>query len=246
MKNEITSKEYWEQSGVLNAEEHPVPVSMKKLFKKVLVKSNNESVALEIGCAPGDFLAYLCNEFNYRPEGIDYVEDAVEITKNTLIKNGLSDSTIYKEDFFTWNPKKKYDLVCSFGFIEHFNDVRVVIDKHVSLLKDNGKLIIEVPNFANGQYLLHKFLDKENFERHNTESMNLKFFKKTAKDYNLKIKHLGYVGGIFDFWWENNNPNFLQKIFRFILKILAFIGRRIPINNRFFSPFLVFIAEKKV
>lgn len=244
MKNEITSKEYWQQSGVLNAKEHPVPISIQKIFKKTLKINNDENrSALEIGCAPGDFLAYICKEFKYKPEGIDYVDGSAQITKNKLKENGLNESNIYEDDFFLWESEKKYDLVCSFGFIEHFNDVQPVINKHISLLKKEGVLIIEIPNFSNGQYIFHKLLDKENLNRHNLESMRLAFFKKLAVKHNLKIKYLGYAGGLFDFWWENNSPTLLQKIAFLFIKPIAFIGRKIPFNNKFFSPFIVFIAE---
>lgn len=246
MKNEITSKEYWQQTEVLNNQTHEIPLAFKKVFGKFLkVNQNPDAVALEIGCAPGAFLAHICKNFKYKPEGVDYVRGAAQITNETLLNEGLNEAKIYEEDFFKWQPEKKYNLVSSFGFIEHFNDVDVVIEKHVSLLQNGGTLILEVPNFTHGQNILHKWLDKENLSRHNTTSMHIKFFKEIAKQYNLKIKYLGHVGGAFDFWWENQNPTTFQKLFRFCLKPIALVGKKIPLNNRLFSPFLIFIAEKQ-
>lgn len=245
MRNEITSKKYWQQTGVLNNQGHSIPLPITKLLTKVLNKNNDKkATALEIGCAPGTFLSYICKEFNYKPEGIDYVAGSSEITKKTLVESGLSNFIIHEEDFFTWKPNKKYELVSSFGFIEHFHNVNVVINKHISLLKDKGILILEVPNFTHCQYFLHKILDKENLDRHNIEPMYIEFFEKLTESHDFNIKYLGYTGGFFDFWWENNNPTLLQKMIRFFLKPIAFLGRRIPISNKYLSPFLVFIAEK--
>lgn len=245
MKNEITSKEYWEQTEVLNSGDREIPSPLAKLFKKVLKKNEREgAVALEVGCCPGTFLSYLCKEFNYLPEGVDYATGAAEITKKTLRKAGLPEATIHQEDFFNWDTKKKYNLVSSFGFVEHFRDASIGADKHIDLLKEDGVLVLEVPNFTNGQYHLHYWLDRENLERCNIKAMHISFLKDLVKRHNLKVEYLGYVGGIFDFWWENDNPNLFQKIIATLLRPVAYIGRRIPLNNRIFSPFIVLIARK--
>lgn len=245
MINEITSKEYWEQTEVLNSQQRDIPPPLAKLFKKILKRNQRENaVALEIGCAPGTFLSHICKEFNYLPEGIDYAKGASEITNRTLRENGLPQATIHEEDFFTWKAPRQYDLVSSFGFVEHFHDLSIGVDKHIDLLKEGGLLVLEVPSFTNGQYLLHYWLDRENLERCNLKAMHISFLEDIAKRHDLKVKYLGYVGGIFDFWWENENPTLFQQIVGTLLRPVAYIGRRIPINTRIFSPFIVLIAEK--
>ena len=59
--------------------------------------------------------------------------------------------------------KTKYDLVYSCGFIEHFIDWEQIFIKHLSLVKDGGRIIITTPNFNSMQGLLHRNLDKVNF-----------------------------------------------------------------------------------
>ncbi|MEX0917672.1 MAG: class I SAM-dependent methyltransferase [Candidatus Paceibacterota bacterium] len=246
VSNEITSKEYWQQTGVLNSQERDVPPPIATLFKKILKKNEYDgAIALEIGCAPGTFLAYICKEFNYQPEGVDYANGASEITNHTLRKAGLPRAIIHEEDFFTWKPSRQYDLVSSFGFVEHFHDLSIGVNKHVDLLKNGGTLVLEVPNFTNGQYVLHNWLDRDNLVRCNLKAMHISFLEDIVKQHNLDVKYLGYVGGIFDFWWENEHPNIFQKLAKLLLKPIAYIGRRIPIQNRLFSPFIVLIAEKQ-
>ena len=53
-------------------------------------------------------------------EGIDYVNGAKEMTLKMLNTFGIKDATIYEDNFLDWTPNKLYNLVCSFGFIEHF------------------------------------------------------------------------------------------------------------------------------
>jgi SAM-dependent methyltransferase len=216
------------------------------LFSRYLKKTKGES-CLEIGCVPGRFLAYICRNFGYYPEGIDYVKDTKKITGETLFCNGLREFTLYEEDFTKWKATKQYDLVCSFGFIEHFEgDLnRQVIEKHVKLLKLRGKLLIDIPNFNYFQYLFHLMLNREVLGTHNTKIMNLSYFKKIAKTYNLKILHLDYYGGLFNYWGLTENANFFQRlVFRLLKKVSKFAKKIRFLNNRFFSPFIVFIAEK--
>lgn len=240
----LASKEYWDKTkrGSSDSEEK---VIFKELFSKYLRNAGKNKVAIEIGCIPGLYLAYVCKNFGYFPEGIDYVEDAEKITGQTLRNFGLNKYRIYTKDFLKWKPPKKYDLVLSFGFIEHFLNPDEIINKHINLLKKGGKIILEVPNFGNGQKWLRCHLDLENLARHNTQVMSIPYFKRTARKHNLEIDYLGYYGDLFDFWWENENANITQVIAYYILKRFATITKRISLNNKYFSPYLIMIAEKK-
>jgi len=134
MDNNLANVAYWES---LNRNIHaPKKIIFSKIFKSFLLekKISSKNIALEIGCVPGIFLGYLCKNFGYFPEGIDFVKDSKKITQGTLKKFGINKSIVYEEDFLGWKPTKKYDLVCSFGFIEHFKDTTRIILKHVTLL----------------------------------------------------------------------------------------------------------------
>jgi len=53
-------------------------ILFEDLFLKYLDKTRGKT-CLEIGCVPGKFLAYICKNFGYFPEGIDYVKDTKKI-----------------------------------------------------------------------------------------------------------------------------------------------------------------------
>lgn len=246
MSNELANKEYWEQnwkkSNKLEVTYNKNP--FRKQFSKHITADNDGEYALEIGCVPGIFLGHLGKDFGFNVEGIDYVEGAAQTTTNTLQKFGIEKAKIYEEDFLRWMPPRLYDLTCSFGFIEHFLDVDPIVDKHVKALRPGGTLILEIPNFSGLQFWLHYFLDRQNLERHNTNIMNLEYFYATVQRHKLSISCLEYTGGLFDFWWENDKPSGFQKIIFNILRTLAFLGRRIPLNCRLSSPFIILIAKK--
>jgi 2-polyprenyl-3-methyl-5-hydroxy-6-metoxy-1,4-benzoquinol methylase len=244
MQNNLASKEYWtdlNRTSIFDVK----TIVFSRLFNKYLKKSGNEKkIILEIGCVPGVFLGYISTKFGYFPEGIDFVKGSEKTTKLTLEKMGIKESNIYEADFLEWTAPKMYDVVCSFGFIEHFEDPSDIIDKHIKVLKPGGTLILEIPNFTYGQKFLRNILDKENLNRHNTNIMNLLFFKNIVIRNNLKIEYLNYYGGLFGFWWENKNPSVTQKIIYLFFKYVSVLTKKINISNKYFSPYIILIAKK--
>jgi trans-aconitate methyltransferase len=242
----LSSKDYWENVKRVNAAP-PQHVLFEDLFFRYIKTATPGQTAIEVGCVPGTFLAFISKHFGFFPEGVDFAQSSRDVTTQTLRSFGLTECKVYIADFLDWSAPKKYDLVLSFGFIEHFKNSEEVIDRHIRLLKRGSKLILEMPNFANGQKVLHSLLDQENLSRHNTEIMNLAFFKTIVKKYNLHVDYLGYYGGPFDFWWENNNPTLPQRLVYSLLKpitkVSRFIGKKWFLNNKFFSPFLIMFAE---
>jgi 2-polyprenyl-3-methyl-5-hydroxy-6-metoxy-1,4-benzoquinol methylase len=222
-------------------------VLFEDIFFKYLNRSEGKS-CIEIGCVPGRFLAFISKKFGYFPEGIDYVESTKKITEETLQNNGIKNYRIYKEDFLKWIPLKQYDLVCSFGFIEHFrgNANREMVRKHIDLIKPGGKLIMDIPNFNYCQYLFHFLLNREILRQHNIKIMNLSYFKKIAEDYNLRILHLDYYGGLFGYFGLSDKPNLFQRAFYKLLRLIAKKTKGLAmLNNRFLSPFIIFVSEKE-
>ena len=126
------------------------------LFTKFL-KSSKDKRCLEVGCIPGNFLIAFKKNFSYKIYGVDY-SDKEELFHTNMRYNGIKDYTFFKEDFLSFNPNFKFDVVSSFGFIEHFNNPEPYIKKMIDLLKKDGVLIIGFPNFRRGQYLLHRLL----------------------------------------------------------------------------------------
>ena len=243
MKN-LTTEKYWSNLG-RKAPETELKIEFDEILNEHL-STGNKGVALEVGCVPGVFLTYICKTFGYTPEGIDFDERTFEVTSKTLKDNGLDNFKLYKEDFTKWRTDKKYDLVCSFGFIEHFDDAEDIVTKHINLLNNKGKLVIEIPNFSGFNKFLHKLVDKPSLDQHNTDIMNLKFFEDIAKKNNLKIIYLGYYGS-WHFQWgygRKETANLLQKCVYGLLKIISKITIHIKIRNKL-SNYIVFIAEKK-
>jgi 2-polyprenyl-3-methyl-5-hydroxy-6-metoxy-1,4-benzoquinol methylase len=60
-----------------------------------------------------------------------------------------------------------------FGLIEHFNDTKFIIGEHLKFLKPGGTLFITLPNFKSVNGWVQRSFDKENYDKHNINSMDL-------------------------------------------------------------------------
>jgi SAM-dependent methyltransferase len=65
-----------------------------------------------------------------------------------------------------------FDVVYSFGVIEHFDDPRPMVQKHFDLLRPGGTAIITVPHFGAGYGWLARRLDRKNYDIHNISIMS--------------------------------------------------------------------------
>ncbi|MFH0702326.1 MAG: methyltransferase domain-containing protein [bacterium] len=206
--------------------------------------------ALEIGCFPGRYLTVL-GELGYELNGIDLTpgieRNFVDWLKSRKYKTGEF-SKISLSEYRNKNSGIKYDLVCSFGFIEHFIDWKDVLLKHADFVKDEGYLIISAPNFRGIlQRILHFCLDNKNYKRHYIPSMNPFLWKKIVQDldFNFDIIYCGYFGA-FEFWVDKQEINSFQKIISIIIiKFLMPILKKLPGNNEIYSPYCGLIAKKR-
>lgn len=205
--------------------------------------SNSNGKCLEIGCFPGGILTVF-GELGYELHGID-LTSRVEIDLPRWLKlQGYRVGEFSKVDILKFFPSEQYDIVSSFGFIEHFSDWRGLLFKHASLVKKDGFLIIETPNFRGiVQRFLHLAFDKKNYERHNIDSMKPREWKKIVTERGFEIVFCGYFGN-FLFWVDDDERNWLQKM---LINLIQSTTKRylkyLP-NNRLYSPCCGLICKK--
>jgi 2-polyprenyl-3-methyl-5-hydroxy-6-metoxy-1,4-benzoquinol methylase len=214
-----------------------------RLFKHHFKRDSNASI-FEVGCAPGRWLLFFNQEFGYHIAGLDNSKMGVQKTLENFRWHGTN-GTMFNEDIFKFKSDKKYDYLLSLGFIEHFEDVDYVLEKHLALLKKDGTLILGVPNFLGINYFIQKTMDENILKKHNLGIMKLSFFNYVAKKFKLKIEFVGYIGG-FEPALFIPPPN-SNLVIRGLIK-LARIGRSVEIfdniNSPSFSSLLIAILKK--
>lgn len=199
----------------------------------------------EIGCYPGTYLSVL-GDLGYQLNGIDLTPNTDVLLIDWLKSHGYNIGKIEIKDFYKLDSDTKYDLVASFGFIEHFNDYEKVLKRHLDFIAKNGILVITTPNLNRPfLYALHKLFNPKTLKIHNINSMNPDIWKKTLIENGFEVTYSGFFG-YFNFWVENEKRNFLVKtILKVFIYFLPLISRIFPKNNRFFSPYIGLVARNK-
>ena len=146
-KNRMT-KTYWE-SVWENIKLPKIITPQKKhelhsIFAKYLPDGNRSFV--EVGCAPGSWMAYFKQNFNYDISGVEYAPAAYEKTKENLHLLKM-DAKLYLEDFMEFKHQP-YDIVFSSGFIEHFDDTGEVVRRLSDLCEKRGIIVTIIPNLC--------------------------------------------------------------------------------------------------
>jgi SAM-dependent methyltransferase len=202
---------------------------------------------LEIGCYPGRFLYYFSKEFGYRVSGVDFLPETIELPAR-LAESGVK-AEVFVSDFFSFRPSKRYDIVFSYGFVEHFLNWREVLQRHLDLLKPGGTLIIEMPSYRYGQYWLRWLIDPNFAAGHYLEVMDPEIWREALKETGLEVLYCGYLL-TFGIWIDTSSRAVKgrNKLARAIFLCAAATHKiiaRLKINfpNRYFSPYIAIIAK---
>lgn len=249
VNSRYTEKQYWENYY------RPLKMSAEGIRKVVgfydfhwdkLISSCSKKpeTILEIGAYPGRYLAYLSEKYSLRPTALDYNSDTSKFRHCFGLFN-IENYECITADFLEHQSDKKYDLVISNGFVEHFENFEQVMDKHCQYLAPGGALLIMIPNLRYFKKWYAGWLDPENLKIHNLECMDLEVFRQFAKRNNLDTKYLSYYGG-FTFK-VHQKLNSAQKIFyqmtRSLFKMLNPVLIKYP--GKYFSSSIIAIYTKK-
>lgn len=205
--------------------------------------------ALEVGCVPGKWLAFMARELGLKPSGIDFSKSGIECTLRNLEMLGIEHGGIVCGDFLKLPPDPRFDVVLSLGFIEHFTDVDAVIRRHLDWLKPGGTLVLGVPNFRGVYGPIQAILDRTVLDKHNLEVMSTSFFAKLGSRFDLTLRSAAYIGS-FEPLLPMGRPGvagpaqFFVKVF---LRVCTYIRRlRLfdRVNSRFFSSYILAVYTR--
>ena len=207
------------------------------------LRDDNRS-CIEIGCYPGRFLAVF-GELGYRLSGIDLAANLAALPA-WLATQGYQVADFWHEDFTEFRPQRKFDVVASFGFVEHFTNWQEILLKHAELVADRGYLVVEAPNFTGDfQRWLHSNYDKANYARHHVPAMNVEAWRKILEDNGFDIIFAGYFGR-FHFWTEPDVRSFQQRCaLRGLRTLKPLLKLILPRDRKSWSPFCGVIARKR-
>lgn len=202
----LTTKEYWANvwEGVKLPDVRVPTGDTEQVLRKFLPQNKR---LIEVGCAPGGWMAYYHQNFGYSVDGIEYVPDAAELTKANMKCLGIDDATIWCEDFFSIDTADyDYDVVFSAGFIEHFDDFTGVCGR----LADVGRIVVTViPNLFGVNGLISRKVRPHVYDKH--VLINLQKLREAHEANGLKTQFCNYVGGAQFFRLTDRNKFFQNR-----------------------------------
>lgn len=224
------------------------------IYKRYLYKKAGSKV-LEIGSAPGSHLVRLHKDMGFMPYGIEYSDSGAELNRRNFKENGIDPNSVIHADFFSEEflnqYRESFDVVISRGFIEHFTDVNGVIDNHLKLVKNGGRIVVIIPNFRGVNGILLRLFQKNILLLHNTDIMAIAEFARLFENKQLEKQYCSYYG-VFNFGLfgvRKGSP--LRFLLRFcnILQVPMNILFRLSIGDRahsngLFCPYLIYIGKK--
>lgn len=151
-------------------------LQMQKLFPNDL---NEESKILDYGCGMGGISQLFNDKYNCRVDGIEISDNELQKAQITFGSNKNLKFLLLSDFNF---PKKYYDLIFSSQVIEHVHNPGNYLSTINSMLRDDGYLLIGLPNIVNLNYLSNLMLF--------SQKRALKHSRNMLKNYNKAGDHI--------------------------------------------------------
>lgn len=174
----------------------------------ILMKIINPKNVLEVGCSTGLMLS-LFKKLGCGVLGVEMSKRAAEVAEKEGVK-------VLNADFLKTKINENFDLVVFNHTLEHVADPSKFIKKAVGLLRSDGFLYIDLPNFDSVTSKLLKvswplLLPKEHLWHFTPKALTL-----ILKKYGFKVVFMEMASGI----WDYQNP-----IYGLMLSLIQFKKR---------------------
>jgi len=146
-----------------------VPRRFDEYFTRLFIplRPTAGKTLLEIGCASSASLPYFARQFGFAVTGIDYSEIGCRRARAVLERERVRGPVLCADLF---NPPDsllgKFDVVVSFGVVEHFQDTAGCIASLAKFLKPGGVLFTNIPNMTGAVGSLEKLLNRPLYDMH--------------------------------------------------------------------------------
>lgn len=185
------------------------------LSKKVnlINKINNyqKGIILDIGCGTGYFLKE-CQDNKWQVNGIEPDDNARKLAVQNLSQN-------IKTSLFELENNKAYDVITMWHVLEHVHDLNKTLEKLKNLLKENGKIVIAVPNYECYEEKIYKeywaAYDVPRHLNHFSKNTIIQLFKNTGLK-NIAIEPMYFDStyiSMLSSKYKNGKTNYIESIY---------------------------------
>lgn len=116
---------------------------LKTIFPPCPPELGSGSTLLEIGCGAANVSLYFAKR-GYQTTCLDFNKNNLEIAKQNFKKEKATAAFIEGDAEKLPFPNNQFDLVCSFGLLEHFKNPQTAILEMSRVLKPNGLFFADI------------------------------------------------------------------------------------------------------
>jgi 2-polyprenyl-3-methyl-5-hydroxy-6-metoxy-1,4-benzoquinol methylase len=244
----LTSPDDWEQQGQGRPLVKPMS-DFPDLLDRHLPKRTDWSV-IEIGACPGSQLLAIALSHGYRPVALDYLPEVRHLPQ-AFASFGIEGLEVIEQDFLTFRTTRRFDVVTSYGFIEHFSDPVDIIRRHWDLVADGGFLVLGTPVFGPLQLALRRrILKPGELERimrmHNTRIMSVEAIADICRGLPAaRIEAAAYAGRM-GAWFSSRDSGVRRgRAWLLVLwRAAGLVPRLLNWSSRRFSPLGLVIVRR--
>jgi ubiquinone/menaquinone biosynthesis C-methylase UbiE len=184
---------------------------------------------IDIGCGDGTFTSELAERLPHVSfVGFDPAEKAIESAGSHFSNCSFLVGNILEPQTF---PDATYDLAIIRGVIHHLSTQKEAI---INALKLSKRILIIEPNGNNPILKMIEKTSKYHIE-HEEQSFSSDFFLSMARELNLRVAHLGFVGFVPFFF-----PTLPSKIIYFFQPLLE----KMPLLPKYFAGQVILLFEQ--
>lgn len=228
-----------------------VNLCFHRLFVRYLgCRAEGNRSLLEVGCARSTWLPYFAKEFGFRVSGIDYSELGCEQAQTISGRVGVK-ADVRCSDFFAPPADMfgAFDVVVSFGVVEHFADTVACIEAFRGFLRPGALMVTIVPNLAGMIGWIQKRFGRSVYDIH---------VPLTRDELHMAHEHAGFRVLACSYFmsanwyvlvlpeWGKGLRHWIARCLQACSSRLAWLLERRGISvrpNRITSPYIVCIAE---
>lgn len=218
----------------------PSYLRIRKWYKKryFIPTYKKHGKILEIGCSYGYYL-YLLKKLGWKVKGIELNEDSVNFAVNKL---NLDVENIKIEDF---QSNQLYDVIYLNMVLEHVSSPKEILLKCHSMLKENGRLVLGIPDFSGIEVRIYKryaYTLQLPYHLYHFTPNSIKKYLRLFEFKKIKITHGDFDRDLLaplNFMIEENPESILLKyvykivinkyirktIIKIIVKVISFLGK---------------------
>ena len=252
MTDEAYWRDFWEgfEPDIVPEDFHSP--DLMEIVEPYLAGMPAGKTCIEIGGFPGRNMIHAAKYWGFQCSLLDLVIDR-DVIHQLEAANDLPTDTItaIRADVADVGDPAlggAFDLVTSGGFIEHFQNPKAVLERHLHFLKPGGVLLVTLPNLRGVTGAMLRLFARDEFDTHNLVTMDPDLLGRIADELGLvDIKSFAFYEDAAIFLPADQKFKCGWRRLAFLpVRAASKVLERLKIPSPFFAPHICLLARKPV